>query len=282
MNTDITPEMEDITNYYDRFNEKITSKVNPFFIIIGVSIIILFSMLFGYLGRGEPVEVGTPGKGSVGAAIIKIIGSAVLVFLLLVNGLQYFFSISIQAVLKDILTPVPEVDVTITSETTEDIVPETPSYEEVYHIPGNKYTYQDAKALCKAYNGRLATYNEIEKAYREDAEWCSYGWSDNQLALFPTQAATYEKLQTIKGHENDCGRPGINGGYIKNPNVRFGVNCYGNKPKITQKESKLMRETPLYPVTNKERKFQEKINAYRQKLPEILVSPFNHSTWSKS
>ena len=93
MNTDITPEMEDITNYYDRFNEKITSKVNPFFIIIGVSIIILFSMLFGYLGRGEPVEVGTPGKGSVGAAIIKIIGSAVLVFLLLVNGLQYFFKI---------------------------------------------------------------------------------------------------------------------------------------------------------------------------------------------
>ena len=30
-----------------------------------------------------------------------------------------------------------------------------------------------------------------------------------------------------------CGLPGINGGYIDNPNIRFGVNCYGYKPKIT-------------------------------------------------
>ena len=34
-----------------------------------------------------------------------------------------------------------------------------------------------------------------------------------------------------KGHENDCGRPGINGGYIDNHNVKFGINCYGHKPR---------------------------------------------------
>jgi len=282
MNANITPEMQDITGYYDRLNDKITRKVNPFFIIIGVSIVALFFMLFRYLGGGEPVEAGSSGKGSAGAAVIKVIGSAVLVFLLLVNGLQYFFSISIKAVLKDMFSPVPEIDLTITSGITEDVVPEITSYEEVYHIPGNSYTYPNAKALCQAYDGRLATYEEIEGAYSDNAEWCSYGWSDNQLALFPTQTETYDKLQKIKGHENDCGRPGINGGYIKNPNVRFGVNCYGHKPKITPEENKLMRETPLYPVTNKERLFQRKVDAYRQKLPEILVSPFNHSTWSKS
>ena len=49
----------------------------------------------------------------------------------------------------------------------------------------------------------------------------------NQLALFPTQYGKWERLQKIKGHENDCGRPGINGGYIDNPNVKFGINCYG-------------------------------------------------------
>jgi hypothetical protein len=31
------------------------------------------------------------------------------------------------------------------------------------------------------------------------------------MALFPTQKETWDKLQKIKGHEHDCGRPGING-----------------------------------------------------------------------
>ena len=51
--------------------------------------------------------------------------------------------------------------------------------------------------------------------------------------LFPTQKKLYDKLQKIPGHENDCGRQGVNGGYIKNPHVKFGVNCYGKKPKKT-------------------------------------------------
>ena len=51
------------------------------------------------------------------------------------------------------------------------------------------------------------------------------------MAYFPTQYDKWKKLQTIKGHENDCGRPGINGGFIDNPNVRFGINCFGYKPK---------------------------------------------------
>ena len=29
---------------------------------------------------------------------------------------------------------------------------------------------------------------------------------------------------------NNCGRPGVNGGYFDNPNIKFGVNCYGQKP----------------------------------------------------
>ena len=282
MNANITPEMQDITGYYDRLNDGISRKVNPFFIVIGLSVVALFFLLFKYLGGGEPMEVAGSEKGSAGAAIIKVIGFAMLVFLLLVNGLQYFFSISIKAVLKDMFSPVPEVDVTISSGTVEDIVPEISSSEEVYHVPGNDYTYPNAKALCQAYDGRLATYEEVESAYRDNAEWCSYGWSDNQLALFPTQTTTYDKLQKIKGHENDCGRPGINGGYIKNPNVRFGVNCFGHKPKITPEENKLMRNAPLYPITKKEKMFQRRVDAYRQILPDILISPFNHSTWSKS
>ena len=105
--------------------------------------------------------------------------------------------------------------------------------KEVFHITNNNYTYNQAKDICEIYDSRLATYDEIEKAYDNGANWCSYGWSKDQLALFPTQKKVYNELKKITGHENDCGRPGINGGYFKNPNIQFGVNCFGEKPKAS-------------------------------------------------
>ena len=159
--------------------------------------------------------------------------------------------------------------------------PEIKSINQVYHISDNRYSYNDAKAICKAYGSRLANYKEIKKAYRDGADWCSYGWSDDQLALFPTQYDKWERLQKIKGHENDCGRPGINGGYIDNPNVKFGINCYGHKPKITPLESELMEKTPLYPVTQEELNFEKLVNYWRPRISDILVSPFNNQNWSR-
>ena len=82
------------------------------------------------------------------------------------------------------------------------------------------------KMVCDAYDAKLATYSQVEEAYNKGGEWCNYGWSADQLALFPTQKNTYDELMKTKNHKHDCGRPGINGGYIDNPNVRFGVNCY--------------------------------------------------------
>jgi len=70
-----------------------------------------------------------------------------------------------------------------------------------------------------------------------------------------TQYEKWANLQTIPGHEQDCGRPGINGGYIANPNVQFGINCYGYKPVITPEESDAMKLAPLYPSTVRERAF---------------------------
>ena len=100
------------------------------------------------------------------------------------------------------------------------------------------------------------------------------------MALYPTQYEKWENLQKIKGHEHDCGRPGVNGGYIANPNVRFGVNCYGYKPEITPEESDLMQNTSIYPRTKKEIDFEKRVDYWRNKLPEILVAPFNNNNWS--
>jgi len=247
-------------------------------------IILMFIVLFSSLGKkGETIGAGeTGGNGST--KLLTIIMGGVLIVVVVLNGLQYFYNINLTARLDNIFTDTPSIDLTVQQETSgpDEIapVPEIKLKEQVFHVPGNKYTYDDAGAMCKAYGGRLATYSEVENSYKNGAEWCSYGWSDRQLALFPTQKDTWNYLQNVEGHENDCGRAGINGGYIANSNVRFGVNCYGYKPKITQEEKNNMDTAPLYPRTLKDIKEEKLVDYWRRKIPEILVSPFNKNVWS--
>jgi hypothetical protein len=184
------------------------------------------------------------------------------------------------ASIKGWFSPQPELDISI-QEPDNSAVPEIRLAPQVFNLPGNTYGYNDAKAICKAYGARLATYDEVEKTYNTGGEWCNYGWSEGQMALFPTQKATWDKLQTIEGHENDCGLPGVNGGYIANPKVQFGVNCYGYKPRMTEKEEDLMATQPVYPITMKDIMMEKRVNYWKDKLDEVLVSPFNHNRWSK-
>lgn len=244
-------------------------------------IIIIFATLFSTLGKKEGLS--EPTSNGSGKILTVLLGGVVIAVLLL-NGLQYFLNINLTAQLNNLFTTTPSMDITVAqpSAPNEDIapVPEIKIKEQVYHIPGNEYTYDNASALCQAYGGRLATYSEVENSYKNGGEWCSYGWSDRQLALFPTQKDTWNYLQKVEGHENDCGRAGINGGYIANPNVRFGANCYGYKPKITQEEKDLMNTQPLYPRTLKSIKEEKLVDYWRQKIPDILVAPFNRNVWS--
>ena len=48
-------------------------------------------------------------------------------------------------------------------------------------------------------------------------------------------------------------RPGINGGYIDNKNVRFGVNCFGTKPEASADELNLLNSATAMPLTKEER-----------------------------
>ena len=104
------------------------------------------------------------------------------------------------------------------------------SNKEVFNISNYVYTYEHAKEVCNAFGADLATYDQIEQAYNKEGEWCNYGWSEGQLVLMPTQKATWEKLQLTKDQKNMCGRPGVNGGFLGNKEMRFGANCYGVKP----------------------------------------------------
>ena len=279
MNLNLLP-TNGLPNYYDNINNSIAA--NPVTLVIVIVVIVIYYLIFSSATPTE-VAVSAGDSSSPLGSLIEVLMWGLFIFLLLVNGLKYFFEIDITTAIKNIFSPVPEVDITINKDIqdAEEPVPEITFEKQVFHIPDNVYTYNEADALCKAYGARLAKYDEIESAYRSGGEWCGYGWSADQLALYPTQKKTYDELQKIKGHEHDCGRPGINGGFIENPNVRFGVNCYGYKPEITPEERELMDEVSPFPLTEKDKEMERLVKKYRQELPSILVSPFNNKQWSQ-
>jgi hypothetical protein len=198
---------------------------NPSVIIILVVVIVIYVVIFMFLGSNpSPPSEGISNPSSNKLTIILI---AFVIILIIINGLQYFFGVDIVAKLKNLFSGSPEVDIKVDASRLE-VAKETPVPQillrkQVFNIPENTFVYPDAKAVCKAYGARLATYQEVEEAYRDGGEWCNYGWSDGQMALFPTQQKTFDKLQKIEGHENDCGRPGVNGGYIANPAVKLWI-----------------------------------------------------------
>ena len=286
------------SHIYDSMNNAI-GQSNPLILIILSVIILFYFIIFSYLGYNMSYpEALVPNRG---LSVIEIIMWGLLIFLILINGIQYFFKIDVNAAINNLFHGTPQVDVTISPE--EKLIEKTEKREksldnekntnteennkkrseegEVFNIPGNEYTYTDAKALCKAYGGKLATYSQIENAYKSGAEWCNYGWSKNQMALYPTQKKTWDNLQKIKGHEHNCGRPGVNGGYIKNKNVKFGVNCFAPKPKITEDEQELMNNSTPYPLTPDEIKINKLSDEYKKNLHSILLSPFNYEKWSE-
>ena len=132
--------------------------------------------------------------------------------------------------------------------------------------------------MCKAYDSRLATYEEIENAYESGGEWCAYGWSEGQMAYFPTQKSTFDELQKTVRQKNNCGRPGVNGGYMANPNLRFGVNCYGVKPEMKNTDEALMSASKV-PHTTRQQTIKSSTKI-QKKIDEITISGFNYNSWN--
>jgi hypothetical protein len=156
--------------------------------------------------------------------------------------------------------------------------------EEVFNIGNNLYSYDDAQAVCAAYGARLATYDEVEDAYNKGGEWCNYGWSANQIILFPTQKSTWNTLQQSKEHKNDCGRPGVNGGYIANPYVTFGANCMGKKPAAKANDLAMMNANKLrpFPKSEADLALEAKIKKFMDNSGNMLsINSFNHDNWNE-
>ena len=291
----------DATDSIDTFNKSASVNVSP-----ANSFSDMYSPINNYLYKGNPIVLFTltvvilfyyfvfssmtqtetsytPPPRTAGTSALEILMWGMFIFLILINGLQYFFQIDAKTAVKNLFSEKPEVEITVMDDEKIESKPVFKKPNEVFHIGKNIYNYNDAKSLCKAYDSRLATFEEVQKAYNSGAEWCSYGWSEGQYALYPTQKKTWKKLNNgkHKGHEHDCGRPGINGGYIKNKYVKFGVNCFGSKPKIRPEEEANMGEAwPQIPLTKEEKEKNERVEFYKKHIPDIMVAPYNYDKWS--
>jgi hypothetical protein len=153
--------------------------------------------------------------------------------------------------------------------------PSTPLFgrREVFHIANQDYTFEQARCKCESYNAKLATYDQLVDAYNEGAEWCSYGWSNGQRAYYPTQKCNWQKKSPEERLK--CGNPGLNGGFFADPYLKFGVNCYGRKPR--GKISKLKD-----PVCNNGVKYCELPQNFgaSNRLETDEIAPFNGNKWN--
>ena len=249
---------------------------NPLVLVVLIIVIIIYYVLFSLLGGNRDDDDGSFfGSGSY--IIIEGLLWGLFIILIFVNGLAYFFNINLVTEFENIFSQKPEINIS----TTNDLTP-TPSndisFEEVFHIPGKNFTYHDSKAVCKAFNSEIADYNQLLNAQKKGASWCSYGWTKDQLGLYPTSQSDFDKLKKIEGHEYDCGLPGINGGYISNPYTQLGVNCYGIKPKKSKLDAKLLNRE-LYPKTAKEKLFEKRVKYWKKRIGNMLIMPFNHTNW---
>jgi hypothetical protein len=157
-----------------------------------------------------------------------------------------------------------------------------PGNQQVFNISENRYTYYDAEPLCKALGSELATYDQVKEAYSKGADWCNYGWVKGQMAVYPTQQSTWDQLQNgPEDQRNACGQPGINGGHFDNPEMRFGVNCFGVKPDEKDHDANKIGKGDGAPLTPGALDFEKRAAKYRGEASHIAIMPFNRQAWSE-
>ena len=275
-----------VSGIFEWMDGKIDQYINP-----RVIILVLIVIFMGYFVVNALAGGGSDNENTLFAniSILEIFLWAILIIIVMLNGFQYFFNTNITTEITNLLSTEPKISVS--QAVPEDPIgtgdlgasPSLKMRKQVFHIPSNVYDYDNAKALCQAYGADLANIDQMEEAHKTGAEWCSYGWSDNQMILYPTQKSTWEELQKSpdQAKKNSCGRPGINGGYMENATMKAGVNCYGPKPEMNQSSSKLMssiQNVEAGKMLNPEH--EARVQKMREKINDIVIAPFNKSAWS--
>ncbi len=153
----------------------------------------------------------------------------------------------------------------------------------------NKYSYLEAKELCKSYSGRLATEKDLIKAFKNGANWCSWGWLDGEMIGYPVQEKYWSDIE--KTHKGFCGpTAGINKIRNVDPFKRFSVTCYGIKPKRTENDKDLAEDLNEMSVVDpiakaiqkckKEKQLEEQKKWVEKQKKSVSILSFNKKKWS--
>ena len=287
--------LSQISSVFEWMDGKIDEYINPRMIILICVVLLMGYFVINALAGGNGTSENDNRESTLFAnvSILEIFLWAIFIVIVLLNGFQYFFNTNITTEISNLLSTKPHITISQTVPGEPDGVgagagdlgagPSLKMRKQVFHIPANVYDYENAKALCQAYGAQLANIDQMEEAHKSGAEWCSYGWSDNQMILYPTQKSTWEELQksTDPAKKNSCGRPGVNGGYMSNASMKVGVNCYGPKPEINPASSKLMASIQNYEAGKMLDPLHEaRVQEMRGKINDIVVAPFNKGAWS--
>lgn len=146
--------------------------------------------------------------------------------------------------------------------------------KEVYNLANNVYTYPMAKNACAEFDGELATKEQLQESWDEGANWCNYGWSKGQNAYYPIQGTFWSQLQADPNLMSACGNIGLNGGYFKDTNLKFGVNCYGIKPEPPKDKNFI--HASILDLVNPRSTSDDKSD----KMKHTNIMPFNEKGWS--
>ena len=154
--------------------------------------------------------------------------------------------------------------------------PTVSSTPQVFNIKNNIYTYDDSASVCGAFGGDVATIDQLIAAHKGGADWCNVGWTKDGIAAYPIQYSTWKTLQDdVPEKRGMCGAPGIN--VVRNdPNLLYGVNCYGVKP--APKGNEKVRQVLL---SDKQIAINAQIAKLQKNMNSIGVSPFNQDNWSE-
>lgn len=261
------------TDAVDELRKQMSDFNTVYYVGTGLILLHLAMFIASKIGDGSPFSIG----------LFISVAWIYMVILLLVNFTSSVFKIPVLDMIfnDQVKETKAVVDEKAVDEKAKPVVPV--SEDEVFNISNNLYTYDDARNICSAYGAKLATYDDMEKAYTGGAEWCNYGWSEDQMAFFPTQKATWSELQKSEKKKNNCGRPGINGGYMANPNIKFGVNCFGKKPKASDADlARLSSATQASPLTPEDEATNAKIKYWKDNAEKMLVlNSYNRKKWSE-
>ena len=94
-------------------NESI-SHANPLVLVALSAIVIIYFIIFSYLGYSPGYSASQ--QQSKGLKFIEIVMWGLIIFLVLINGIQYFFKIDVQTAIKNLFLGKPEIDIKISPE----------------------------------------------------------------------------------------------------------------------------------------------------------------------